>query len=85
MKKISNLVYVWSTRGKLWDVEPEDLMTREQYWEYLDGQHEWELDQHVAKHYGDCGLPITGTQAGWETEQEEARVAWGLPAVPWGF
>jgi hypothetical protein len=80
MKQLSNLAYLRATRTDLWDGEPADLMTREQYWEFLDGQHEWDLEQHIARNYGDCGAPITGTAAGWETEQEEARVAWGLPA-----
>lgn len=74
--------YMWARATSLFEGQP-DLMTREQYWEYLDGQLEWELEQHVARNYGDCGAPITGTQYAYEVEQEELRASGGLPC--YGF
>jgi hypothetical protein len=70
-QRISNTAWAYGTADQLF--EGDYVLTSEQYYEYLDGQYEWEPEQHVARNFGDCGAPITGTGDYEQMMAEEAR------------
>lgn len=82
--RISNTSWAYATANDLFAGQPE-LKTPQEYWEDMNERQQAESDywaeQHIARNYGDCGAPITGTQYGYEVEQDELRAAWGLPAA----
>jgi chitinase len=84
MPQIPNASWARSTADQLWDGEDDALMTAH---EYSDMTYWNEMCRDMAnteRMYGDCGRSIVGTGDYEQLLEEDARVAWGLPAVP-GF
>jgi hypothetical protein len=82
--RVSNTSWAYGTANDLFVGEEHERFTPYEWHEHKYWEQEIAMEQDIAARYGDCGAPITGTITAWETYEEEARIAWGLPAA-WGF